>query len=166
MFRLKEIASGDFSGRVEAPNRDELGVLATNLNHMNDELGRLYTELRTRNHELTEALAENVRLFGELEEQSGLLEQASQHKSEFLANMSHELRTPLNAIIGFSEVLLERMFGDLNPKQAEYLQDILDSGRHLLDLINRHPRHRQGRGRAHGSDDRSASRLPTCWKMG
>src|SRR2546427_11453879 len=50
--------------------------------------------------------------------------------------MSHELRTPLNAIIGFSEVLLERMFGELNPKQADYLQDILDSGRHLLDLIN------------------------------
>src|SRR2546422_1063229 len=57
-------------------------------------------------------------------------------KSEFLANMSHELRTPLNAIIGFSEVLLERMFGELNPKQEEYLQDIMSSGRHLLSLIN------------------------------
>jgi signal transduction histidine kinase/DNA-binding response OmpR family regulator len=134
--RLKEIASGDFFGRVEAPNRDELGTLAANLNRMNDELGRLYTELRTRNHELTEALAENVRLFQELEEKSRQLEQASQHKSEFLANMSHELRTPLNAIIGFSDVLLERMFGELNPKQADYLQDILESGRHLLDLIN------------------------------
>ena len=50
--------------------------------------------------------------------------------------MSHELRTPLNAVIGFSEVLLERMFGDLNPKQEEYLQDIVSSGRHLLSLIN------------------------------
>ena len=50
--------------------------------------------------------------------------------------MSHELRTPLNAIIGFSEVLLERMFGELNDKQDEYLQDILSSGRHLLSLIN------------------------------
>jgi signal transduction histidine kinase len=50
--------------------------------------------------------------------------------------MSHELRTPLNAIIGFSEVLAERMFGDINDKQAEYLQDILESGRHLLSLIN------------------------------
>src|SRR5262249_34120295 len=58
------------------------------------------------------------------------------HKSEFLANMSHELRTPLNAVIGFSEVLLDRMFGELNDKQAEYLQDILSSGRHLLSLIN------------------------------
>ncbi len=61
---------------------------------------------------------------------------ATQHKSEFLANMSHELRTPLNAIIGFSEVLLERMFGELNRKQEEYLGDILESGRHLLALIN------------------------------
>lgn len=61
---------------------------------------------------------------------------ATRHKSEFLANMSHELRTPLNAIIGFSEVLLEKMFGDVNAKQAEYLEDVLSSGRHLLALIN------------------------------
>ncbi|HLF00332.1 MAG TPA: HAMP domain-containing protein, partial [Gaiellaceae bacterium] len=90
---MKRIAAGDFSGRVEIPNRDELGALAANLNRMNEELGRLYQEL----------------------------ELASRHKSDFLANMSHELRTPLNAIIGFSEVLLERMFGELNPKQEEYL---------------------------------------------
>ena len=60
----------------------------------------------------------------------------SRHKSEFLASMSHELRTPLNAVIGFSDVLLERMFGDLNERQDEYLRDIRDSGRHLLELIN------------------------------
>ena len=105
---MKRIAAGDFSGRVEIPNRDELGALAANLNRMNEELGRLYQQL----------------------------EAASRHKSDFLANMSHELRTPLNAIIGFSEVLLERMFGELNPKQEEYLQDIMTSGRHLLSLIN------------------------------
>ena len=79
---------------------------------------------------------QNARLFHEIEDKSRQLEGASQHKSEFLANMSHELRTPLNAIIGFSEVLAERMFGDVNAKQAEYLQDILESGRHLLSLIN------------------------------
>jgi signal transduction histidine kinase len=106
--RLAGIASGDFSGRVEVPNRDELGSLASNINAMNDELGRLYKEL----------------------------EAASRHKSEFLANMSHELRTPLNAIIGFSQVLREQMFGQLNEKQAEYLDDILSSGQHLLNLIN------------------------------
>ena len=106
--RLREIAAGNFSGRVDVPNRDELGTLAANLNRMNDELGHLYREL----------------------------EAASRHKSEFLANMSHELCTPLNAIIGFSDVLNERMFGELNDKQAEYVQDILSSGRHLLALIN------------------------------
>jgi two-component system, NtrC family, sensor kinase len=79
---------------------------------------------------------QNARLFREIEEKSRQLEVASQHKSEFLANMSHELRTPLNAIIGFSEVLSERMFGDLNEKQAEYLKDIYASGTHLLSLIN------------------------------
>jgi signal transduction histidine kinase len=106
--RLAAIASGDFSGHVDVPNRDELGALARNLNRMNDQLGRLYGELET----------------------------ASRHKSEFLANMSHELRTPLNAVIGFSEVLQDRLFGDLNEKQAEYVADIHASGRHLLALIN------------------------------
>ncbi|MBI3456704.1 MAG: GAF domain-containing protein [Candidatus Rokubacteria bacterium] len=79
---------------------------------------------------------QNARLFREIEEKSRQLEAASRHKSEFLANMSHELRTPLNAIIGFSEVLVERMFGELNPKQIEYVEDIHTSGRHLLSLIN------------------------------
>src|SRR5204862_432357 len=77
-------------------------------NRMNDELRRLYGEL----------------------------EAASRHKSEFLANMSHELRTPLNAIIGFSQVLRQRLFGEINAKQEEYLDDILSSGNHLLSLIN------------------------------
>ena len=93
---------------MDVPNRDELGALATNVNQMNDELRRLYRELET----------------------------ASQHKSDFLANMSHELRTPLNAIIGFSQVLREGMVGEVNEKQAEYLDDILSSGNHLLSLIN------------------------------
>jgi signal transduction histidine kinase len=106
--RLAAIASGDFSGHLDVPNRDELGALAADLNRMNDQLEHLYRELET----------------------------ASQHKSEFLANMSHELRTPLNAVIGFSEVLQDRLFGDLNDKQAEYVDDIHTSGRHLLSLIN------------------------------
>ena len=106
--RLAEIAGGDFSGRVDVPNRDELGSLAANVNRMNDELRRLYGELET----------------------------ASMHKSQFLANMSHELRTPLNAIIGFSQLLRERLFGPINEKQEQYLADILSSGGHLLSLIN------------------------------
>jgi signal transduction histidine kinase len=106
--RLAAIASGDFSRHVDVDNRDELGALGANVNRMNDELRRLYGEL----------------------------DATSRHKSEFLANMSHELRTPLNAIIGFSQVLRERMFGDLNEKQEEYLDDIVSSGNHLLALIN------------------------------
>ena len=79
---------------------------------------------------------QNARLFREIEQKSRELEAVSRHKSEFLANMSHELRTPLNAIIGFSEVLQEQLFGPVNEKQADYLSDILESGRHLLSLIN------------------------------
>jgi len=79
---------------------------------------------------------QNARLFRELERKGRELESASRHKSEFLANMSHELRTPLNAILGFSELLSERIFGEINEKQAEYLKDIQESGRHLLALIN------------------------------
>jgi signal transduction histidine kinase/DNA-binding response OmpR family regulator len=78
----------------------------------------------------------NARLYRELTIKSAELEVASRHKSEFLASMSHELRTPLNAVIGFSEVLLERMFGELNERQEEYLQDIWASGKHLLELLN------------------------------
>ena len=78
----------------------------------------------------------NARLFRELETKSAELEVASRHKSEFLASMSHELRTPLNAVIGFSEVLLDRMFGELNDRQDEYVRDIWNSGRHLLELLN------------------------------
>ena len=78
----------------------------------------------------------NAQLFRELKEQSLELELASRHKSEFLASMSHELRTPLNAVLGFSEVLLERMFGDINERQEEYLRDIHGSGKHLLELLN------------------------------
>jgi signal transduction histidine kinase len=79
---------------------------------------------------------QNARLFNEIQAKSRELEMANKHKSEFLANMSHELRTPLNAIIGFSEVLSEKMFGELNDKQLEYLHDIHSSGHHLLSLIN------------------------------
>ncbi|HYN65786.1 MAG TPA: GAF domain-containing protein [Ornithinibacter sp.] len=78
----------------------------------------------------------NARLYQQLERQRRELATTSQHKSDFLASMSHELRTPLNAVIGFSEVLLERMFGELNERQADYVQDILEAGRHLLALLN------------------------------
>jgi signal transduction histidine kinase/uncharacterized protein YdeI (YjbR/CyaY-like superfamily) len=79
---------------------------------------------------------QNARLVGEIQQKSRELEVANKHKSAFLASMSHELRTPLNAIIGFSEVLIAKLFGELNEKQEDYLQDIHTSGKHLLNLIN------------------------------
>jgi PAS domain S-box-containing protein len=72
----------------------------------------------------------------ELESAKSVADKSSLAKSDFLANMSHELRTPLNSIIGFSEVLEDRMFGEINLKQQEYVDNILSSGRHLLSLIN------------------------------
>ena len=78
----------------------------------------------------------NARLFRDLERKTAELQVVSRHKSEFLASMSHELRTPLNAIIGFSEVLLDRMFGEINERQHEYLRDIWSSGKHLLQLLS------------------------------
>jgi signal transduction histidine kinase len=120
------IGSGALDQRIEVRTGDELEELAETFNRMAVQLRQSYGSLEQQ-------VAQRTRELGEAFTQ---LESASQHKSEFLANMSHELRTPLNAIIGFSEVLLERMFGEINAKQKEYLQDILSSGRHLLSLIN------------------------------
>jgi GAF domain-containing protein len=112
-----------------------LGALAVNRKSAGEFAPEVIELLKTFATQSALAI-QNARLFREIEDKGRQLEIASQHKSEFLANMSHELRTPLNAIIGFSEVLYERMFGEINDKQAEYLSDILESGRHLLSLIN------------------------------
>jgi signal transduction histidine kinase len=79
---------------------------------------------------------ENARLFSEIEDKGRQIEAANRHKSEFLANMSHELRTPLNAIIGFSEVLLDPSLKVTEEDRAQFLTDVLSSGKHLLGLIN------------------------------
>ena len=123
--RLAGVAAGDFSGRLDVPNRDELGSLAANVNRMNDELRRLYGELET----------------------------ASRHKSEFLANMSHELRTPLNAIIGFSQVLRQRLLGDDSAKQRRVSRrhPVLGQSPSVADQRRARPvedRGRSGRARA------------------
>ncbi len=104
--KLNQVATGDFTQRVEVANRDELGALAADVNRMSEELGRLYQQL----------------------------ELASKHKSQFLANMSHELRTPLNAIIGVSEMLRED--AEAAGQDIEPLDRVLGAGRHLLALIN------------------------------
>jgi signal transduction histidine kinase len=79
---------------------------------------------------------QNARLFSEIGEKSRLLEVASQHKSQFLANMSHELRTPLNAILGYTELILDSIYGDVPDKARVTLERIQSNGRHLLGLIN------------------------------
>jgi signal transduction histidine kinase len=105
---LNRIAAGDFTQRIDVPNRDELGALAAHVNSTCEELQQLYKSL----------------------------EEASRHKSQFLANMSHELRTPLNAILGFSELLLDGIYGDLPKKMESAVERIQRNGRHLLGLIN------------------------------
>jgi signal transduction histidine kinase len=101
-----------------------------------DPFSERATELLTTFATQAAIAIRNVDLVNALQARTAELEVASRHKSEFLASMSHELRTPLNAVIGFSEVLLERMFGDLNDRQEEYLRDIWSSGKHLLELLN------------------------------
>jgi GAF domain-containing protein len=137
--RLREtlIASGVRAVLAVPLLRDArlIGCLAVTRNAAGDFPPETIEMLRTFATQSALAI-QNARLFREIEIKSRQLEVASQHKSEFLANMSHELRTPLNAIIGFSEVLNDRMFGELNEKQEEYLKDIYASGTHLLSLIN------------------------------
>ena len=101
-----------------------------------DPFSERATELLTTFAAQAAIAIRSVDLVDALKARTAEVEVASRHKSEFLASMSHELRTPLNAVIGFSEVLLERMFGDLNDRQEEYLHDIWSSGKHLLELLN------------------------------
>jgi signal transduction histidine kinase len=119
---LSEVAEGRFGGTIVVPNRDEFGALAERMNWMSRELHRLDDEQRVA--------AETLRGLNER------LALASRAKSEFLANMSHELRTPLNAILGFTEIMLDDLYGEVPPSLREPLVDIQTNGRHLLRLIN------------------------------
>jgi signal transduction histidine kinase len=119
---LEKVAGGKFGGRIDVPNRDEFGMLAERINHMSQELQRFDTDQRSAAAEL-----------GRLNQQLALTSKA---KSEFLANMSHELRTPMNAILGFTEMLIDGLYGDVPADLKEPLTDIQVNGRHLLRLIN------------------------------
>ena len=116
------MAKGNFGATINVPNRDEFGALADHMNHMSRELQRLSESQRRGSHELQR-----------LNEQ---LQQASKAKSDFLANMSHELRTPMNAILGFVEMVLDEIYGDVPAHLKEPLTDIQTNGKHLLRLIN------------------------------
>jgi signal transduction histidine kinase len=119
---LSEVAAGRFGGTVVVPNRDEFGALAEHMNWMSRELRRLDDE--------QQVAASTLRGLNDR------LELANRAKSEFLANMSHELRTPLNAILGFTEILLDELYGEVPANLREPLVDIQTNGRHLLRLIN------------------------------
>lgn len=151
----------DYSLRAVKKGDDEVGLLIDSFNEMLAQIQERDEQLKSakqKAEEVSEQLrishetledynrtlevkveqrtAELASAMNEAQESKHAAEQATRHKSEFVANMSHELRTPLNAIIGFSQVLLEQMFGPLNEKQTEYTNDILGSGQHLLSLIN------------------------------
>lgn len=113
----------------------QLGI-GINTIRSNMKLKRLTGELQESNDEFQSINEELIEQQQELAESNKRLEEVSLSKSDFLANMSHELRTPLNAVIGFSEVLQDQMFGPINDKQQEYVNNILTSGKHLLSLIN------------------------------
>jgi signal transduction histidine kinase len=119
---LNEVAKGNFQATINVPNRDELGVLADRMNQMSRDLHDLYEKQRAGAQELQRL---NDRLI-----------EASNAKSEFLANMSHELRTPMNAILGFIEMLLDDIYGEIPDHLREPLTDIQTNGKHLLNLIN------------------------------
>lgn len=119
---MDDVAAGNFGRKISVPNRDEFGALADRMNHMSQRLHRLDESQR-------QAAAKLV----DLNEQ---LSRASKAKSEFLANMSHELRTPMNAILGFSEMMIDGIYGDVPSELKEPLTDIQVNGRNLLRLIN------------------------------
>src|SRR6266699_3806279 len=99
-------------------------------------LFNLRPELATTFADQAVIAIENVRLFGEIQDKSRQLEEASQHKSQFLANMSHELRTPLNAILGYTELMADGAYGEPSEKMMGVLKRLESNGRHLLGLIN------------------------------
>ena len=119
---LSEVAKGNFATTISVPNRDEFGALADRMNHMSRELERLYES--------------QSRAAQELQRLNEQLQEASKAKSNFLANMSHELRTPMNAILGFVEMMLDEIYGEVPPHLKEPLTDVQTNGRHLLRLIN------------------------------
>ena len=133
----KRIADGDLTSQVAIKSRDEIGELAISFNRMAEAIEQRQRELSSHAEKLDRLNGQLLAQQEELKQFNAQLEAASQHKSQFLANMSHELRTPLNAIIGFSGILRNEPGSRLSGEERrEFLDNILTSGRHLLDLIN------------------------------
>src|SRR5512133_406228 len=135
VLREKKVTNYELTARARDGKETVVSINATTFYDRDRKLQGVFAAARdvTERKRLDQVLQEkNV----ELENARSVAEKTNLAKSEFLANMSHELRTPLNSIIGFSEVLQDQMFGQINGKQQEYINNILTSGRHLLSLIN------------------------------
>ncbi len=135
----QEISEGRLDQDIKIRTSGEIMELAHSFNHMLDRLRKYRREVKENQDTLEARVMTRTLELHEATEKAVVMAQhaeaANQAKSEFLANMSHELRTPLNAVIGFSEVLLDKHFGEINVTQEEYVEDILSSGRHLLALV-------------------------------
>lgn len=166
VLHLSEVARNisenqNYSLRAVKQGKDEIGFLTDRFNEMVEQiqdrekaLRAAQTKLEMNNSQLQIQLSERIKAEKALKEAHDQLEvrvaertadlagakeaaeAANRAKSEFLANMSHELRTPLNHIIGFNELVLDKNYGELNQVQEEFLNDVLQSSRHLLSLIN------------------------------
>ncbi len=115
---------------------EELTSQTEELNALNEELTSQTEELNALNEELIARTEELQLVSKELQAKNKQLETINRNKTNYLATLSHELRAPLNAVIGFSDVLLDKVLGDLNPQQEKYTREIFNSGQHLLNLIN------------------------------
>jgi signal transduction histidine kinase len=129
----EKIAAGQRSVKVEIDSRDEIGRLANSFNEMVTSLQENEAALQRHAEELERRVKERTQ---ELQTANLELEAASRHKSQFLASMSHELRTPLNAILGYTELIVDQIYGEVPERIRDVLERVDKSGRHLLGLIN------------------------------